>query len=288
MIALLGGTGYIGRAFQSHLSRKDLEFEVVSRKWLDYTRVEFLREYLRERHPRFVILTAGYTGRPNVDGCETNKAECLAANTLLPCVVRAACQDAGIPWGYVASGCIYSGCRPDGQGFTETDPPNFTFRQGRCSFYSGTKALAEELLDEAEQCYLWRLRMPFDHIDSPRNYLTKLLRYERLLDTTNSLSHLTEYVEACVACLQSDLPFGTYNLTNPGQVTTREVAKMIRQAGVTRKIFNFFESEEQFLAQAAVAPRSSCILDSSKALRAGLRLRHVQDSLSRALRHWEG
>lgn len=286
MIALLGGTGYIGSAFQSHLGRKGLEFEVVSRRWLDYNGVEILREYFRARHPRFVILAAGYTGRPNVDGCEANKAECLAANALLPSVVRAACEDAGIPWGYVASGCIYSGCRPDGQGFRETDPPNFSFRHGPCSFYSGTKALAEELLEGAQQCYLWRMRMPFEHTDSPRNYLSKLLRYERLLDVTNSLTHLPEYVEACVDCQQNELPFGTYNLTNPGQVTTREVVEMIRQAGLTKKNFTYFESEEQFLRQAARAPRSSCILDSSKALRAGLRLRPIHDSLEWALRHW--
>jgi hypothetical protein len=128
--------------------------------------------------------------------------------------------------------------------------------------------------------------LTFARVDSPRNYLSKLLRYERLLDVTNSLSHLPEYVEACIDCRHGELPFGTYNLTNPGQIITREVVQTIRQAGLTKKTFSYFESEEQFLRNAARAPRSSCILDSSKALRAGLRLRPLHDSLKWALRHW--
>jgi hypothetical protein len=115
--------------------------------------------------------------------------------------------------------------------------------------------MAEELLEGAERCYLWRLRMPFQHVDSPRNYLSKLLRYERLLEVTNSLSNLDEYVAACLDCWRRELPYGTYNLTNPGSVTTREVVAMIRQAGLTKKSIQYFESEEEFLRTAARAPR---------------------------------
>jgi hypothetical protein len=48
-------------------------------------------------------------------------------------------------WKSGSSGCIYTGSRPDGSGFTEENPPNFNFRQNNCSFYSGTKALAPGL-----------------------------------------------------------------------------------------------------------------------------------------------
>jgi hypothetical protein len=87
-----------------------------------------------------------------------------------------------VPWGHVSSGCIYTGSRPDGRGFTETDTPNFTFRTNNCSFYSGTKALGEEVLAGKPNVYIWRLRIPFDHVDNPRNFLTKLIRYQRLLE----------------------------------------------------------------------------------------------------------
>jgi hypothetical protein len=75
------------------------------------------------------------------DACETNKADCLEANSVLPGRIAEACAVAGVPWGHVSSGCIYDGPGGGGAGFREEDPPNFTFHSGRCSFYSGTKAL---------------------------------------------------------------------------------------------------------------------------------------------------
>ncbi len=125
----------------------------------------------------------------------------------------------------------------DGRGFTEEDPPNFSFRQDNCSFYSGTKALGEEVLADAEQCYIWRLRIPFSHVDSPRNYLSKVMRYDTLLEAENSLSNLPEFVAAAIDCFEKQIPFGTYNLTNPGSVTTSEVVELIQKSGLTDRPF---------------------------------------------------
>jgi hypothetical protein len=98
--------------------------------------------------------------------------------------------------------------------FTEEDAPNFTFRQNNCSFYSGTKALGEEVLAPYPNVYIWRVRIPFDQFDHPRNYLTKLMRYNRLLDARNSISELREFVDASVRCWERRIPFGVYNMTN--------------------------------------------------------------------------
>ena len=65
--------------------------------------------------------------KPNVDACEVHKAECLAGNAVLPGTIAQACEAANVPWGHVSSGCIYTGSRPDGSGFTEEDAPNFSF-----------------------------------------------------------------------------------------------------------------------------------------------------------------
>jgi dTDP-4-dehydrorhamnose reductase len=83
---------------------------------------------------------------PNVDACESAKYESLHGNAVLPGIIREVCEDLKIPWGHVSSGCIYSGRRADGEGWTEDDEPNFSFRSPPCSFYSGTKALGEEVL----------------------------------------------------------------------------------------------------------------------------------------------
>ena len=155
---------------------------------------------------------------------------------------RRGLRDDQYPWGQVSSGCIYTGAREDGSEFTEEDTPNFTFRQNNCSFYSGTKALGEEILSETKKCYIWRLRIPFNHDDNPRNYLSKLMRYDNLLEATNSISQLDEFVAATFACWEKQIPFGTYNVTNPGYVTT-EVAKLINESGVCTSISVFLRTK---------------------------------------------
>jgi dTDP-4-dehydrorhamnose reductase len=287
MIYLLGGSGYVGQAYQALLTRKGLPFRNLRRADLDYTNGETLRAALLRDRPEFLINAAGYTGKPNVDACELHRHECLFGNAVLPGIIADACAAAGVPWGHVSSGCIYTGARPDGRGFTEDDTPNFTFRTNNCSFYSGTKALGEEVLAGKPNLFLWRLRIPFDNVDNPRNYLTKLLRYPRLLEATNSISQLEEFCAATFACWEKRVPFGIYNVTNPGHVTTREVVDLIRQSGVSRKEFSFFSNEDEFMQLAAKTPRSNCIMDSSKLTRAGIELTAVHAAVARDLARWK-
>lgn len=286
MILLLGGSGYVGSAYQALLTRKGVPFHNLRRAEFDYANEGALTELLRRERPEFLINAAGYTGKPNVDACELHKHECLFGNAVLPGVIANACAAAGVPWGHVSSGCIYTGARADGAGFTEEDTPNFTFRTNNCSFYSGSKALGEEVLAGKPDVYIWRLRIPFNEVDSPRNYLTKLMRYDTLLEATNSISQLDEFVAATVACWEKRVPFGTYNVTNPGHVTTHEVVELIRRSGVSTKQFKFFRDESEFMSKAARTPRSNCVMDSTKLARAGVHMTEVHDAIERALRDW--
>lgn len=303
MVIILGSTGYVGQAYARLLTSKNIRFLGVSRKDLDYTNVASLAKFLRETKPEFLINAAGYTGKPNVDACETDKTNCLAGNAVLPGAIREACADTGTPWGHVSSGCIFTGHRPDGRGFSETDAPNFSFRQNNCSFYSGTKALGEETLGYGEapgadmpawrfksgtpDAYIWRLRIPFDGVDNPRNYLTKLMRYDSLLEATNSLSQLDEFVRASYECREKRVPFGIYNVTNPGAVTTREIVDLILKSGVCAKDYKFFENEEEFMKLAAKTPRSNCTLDTTKLQSVGIRMSEVHEAVETALRNWK-
>jgi dTDP-4-dehydrorhamnose reductase len=287
MIYLLGGSGYVGHAYQALLARKNIPFRNLRRADLDYSDRAKLTAALKQERPEFLINAAGYTGKPNVDACELHRHECLAGNAVLPGVVADACADAGVPWGHVSSGCIFSGSRPDGGGFTEKDEPNFTFRTNHCSFYSGTKALGEEVLAGKPDVFIWRLRIPFNQVDNPRNYLSKLMRYQRLLEATNSISQLEEFCAATFACWEKRVPFGTYNVTNPGKVTTHEVVELIQKSGVCRKDFVFFRDEDEFMHVAAKTPRSNCVMDSAKLAATGIKLTEVHEAVARDLRNWQ-
>ncbi len=288
MIALLGSSGFVGTQFQSVLNQYGLAWTAVKSNVVNLQDVVKVTQCLEDINADYVINCAGYTGKPNVDACELHKRECLAGNALLPAVLSEVTHAMNIPWGHVSSGCIFTGRNKDGKGFTERDAPNFSFRQNNCSFYSGTKALGEEVIAGSNNCYVWRLRIPFNNTANPRNYIQKLIAYERLLEAENSLSCLDEFVKACVDCFQLKLPFGTYNLTNPGSVWTSDVCKLISKHKLADKQFQFFRDEVDFMEMAAKTPRSNCVLDSSKATKAGLKLTPVIESLENAMQHWNG
>jgi dTDP-4-dehydrorhamnose reductase len=313
MIVLLGATGYVGQAFVRELKRRGAPFQALSRRQLDYTRFEVLLQFLRETKPAFVVNAAGYTGKPNVDACETARAETLQGNALLPQTIGQACAATGTPWGHVSSGCIYTGAwiagagprrvekdltRPELrtlvekqpgsiQGFVETDEPNFSFRQPPCSFYSGTKALAEEAIAGLGQNYIWRLRIPFDEFDNARNYLSKVQRYAKVYENVNSLSHRGDFVRACLDTWERRVPFGIYNVTNPGFVTTRQVVEQIECVLKPKRVFEFWASDEDFYKVAAKTPRSNCVLDVTKLLGTGVKMRPVSEALEESLQTWK-
>lgn len=312
MILLLGGTGYIGQAFNAELERRKRPFVSLSRRELDYTRFDLLLDFLKAKRPEFVVNAAGYTGKPNVDACESAKADTLAGNTLLPQTIAHSCSALKIPWGHVSSGCIYAGAKiksgtqsrvekdmtkpamrallesspAEILGFTELDTPNFTFRDGPCSFYSGTKALGEEAVAGIGQSYIWRLRIPFDEFDNGRNYLSKVQRYTKAYDNVNSISHRADYVSACLDLWEKRAPFGIYNVTNPGFVTTRQVIAVIEKVLKPKKRFEFWAGDEEFYKIAAKTPRSNCVMDVSKLLATGVKIRPVGEALQHALQNW--
>jgi len=113
------------------------------------------------------------------------------------------------------------------------------------------------------------------------------MRYPRLLAATNSISQLDEFCAATLACWEKHVPFGTYNVTNPGAITTHEVVALIEKSGVHPKKYEFFPSEADFMKVAAKTPRSNCVMDSSKLASAGIRLTEVHAAVESALRNWK-
>jgi dTDP-4-dehydrorhamnose reductase len=312
MVVLLGGSGYIGQAFAAALAAAKTPFAAPRRAELDYTRFEVLTDWLRRTKPEFLINAAGFTGRPNVDACEKNRADTLEGNAVFPAMAGHVCANLGIPFGHVSSGCIYTGAKiagPGGprverdlmtpelrelpranpgaiQGFTEEDEPNFTFRRPPCSFYSGSKALGEEALRGVGRHFIWRLRIPFDHLDNPRNYLSKLQNYPKVYENVNSLSNRGDFAAACLDLWRRRAPWGVYNVTNPGFVTSRQVVGLIQEILRPARGFDFWADDAEFYRIAAKTPRSNCALDVSKLLAAGVKMRRVEEALRDSLARW--
>lgn len=287
MIVLLGSTGYVGSAIARRLRQLDASFCAPTHGELDLTSKDAVAAWFADINPEFVINAVGFTGRPNIDGTEVEKWRCLQANTVVPGVLADVLGSKGVRWGHISSGCIFNGAHPDGSGFTEDDEPGFAISDPRAGWYAQTKWMAERLLRDVPGVIIWRLRIPFDHVDNERNYLTKLMKYDRLLEVRNSISQLEEFAAAAVRSLQERIPDGVYNATNPGSILTSEVAEALRKHGICGKKFRYFNGEEDFLSSPGRVYRASCVLDPGKLAAHGIRMLEVHESLERTLLAWK-
>jgi len=285
MYVVLGKNGYIAQAIIKELNSRNLHYLALSRSDVDYTDFTTFSSYARINYNSYstpfknaiIINCAGYIGKPNVDACESNKGETIMGNVVFPTNLANFCSSNYATLVQISSGCIYNGYEKD---FTEKDKPNFTFNNG--SFYSGTKALCEKMIMRHNpRSYIFRLRIPFDEFENPRNYLTKLLKYDTLVDVKNSLSHRGDFAKYTIDLLEQKVPHGIYNITNKGSVATRDVIELIKKHKLSNKVFKFFNNLDSF-SKEVVAPRSNCVLDTSK-IEKYLKIRSVKDALEESL-----
>jgi 3,5-epimerase/4-reductase len=145
-----------------------------------------------------------------------------------------------------------------GIGFTETDPANFSG-----SYYSYVKAHAERMLVSAYESntLILRLRMPVSDDLNARSFVTKITKYERVVDIPNSNSLLTDLLP-CSIKLAEEKVTGVYNFTNPGAISHNEVLSLYKQYVDPSFSWKNFSLEEQ--AKVIKAGRSNCELDTTK------------------------
>ena len=256
MITLIGH-GYIGTYIHN-----ELLFENLEHNWISHTDSI-------PTNTDYIINCAGYTGVPNVDACEHNKQKTIQGNVLFPLNLE---RTTNVPIMHLSSGCVYTGYK-DG-GWLETDTPNFNF--DNASFYSASKTLAQELLTPyMNKSYLMRLRMPFCAENNPKSLLTKLKKYDKLVDKENSISCVYDIAKVAIVFYRQRPDYGIYNLCNTGSTTTKRIADKL---GLNKQWF----TEEEF-RNSVIAPRSNCVLNTEK-LEAIYKIRPTEEALDYCIR----
>lgn len=283
-ILILGSHGFLGQNFLRFLNLKKYEIQELNRKDCNFLNKDQLFKSIKAINPLYIINCAGYTGKPNVDACEINKEACWQGNVTLVKYLSDICYTLNTRYVQVGSGCIYAGSKNE-NGFTEEDEPNFSFDHQPCSYYSGTKAIMEDLLKSDSNVYICRLRIPFNNIAHPKNYITKLINYNKLLNAKNSLTNIDDFLNACLYLLQNNTDTGIYNITNTGFIDTKEVTRLISKYIIEKK-FEFFKNEDEFYSTAAKTPRSNCILDNSKLIKTGFKIDTIQDSILKSIKNY--
>lgn len=261
---ILGG-GYLG-----HRLVYSLPDSVLSK-----VRIKNYGDVLKEIemfNPEVVINCIGKTGRPNIDWCEDsdfNKEVTRFSNVEVPQFIHVACGVSGKRMVHISSGCIYEGDN-NGRGFSETDTPNFT-----ASFYSETKADVEEVLEIGSVLQL-RIRMPLDLKPFERNLLDKLLGYQRVVETPNSITVVPDFLQIARQLIEMEVT-GIYNVVNKGAITHREILAIYEELTGVKLDKEFIPPEE--LDQITRARRSNCVLSTKKLESLGIQVRPVREAV---------
>ena len=278
--ALLLGGGFVGKNMAAKL--KSLgnvkTVDMVRREFLDYTQPEKLREYLEKGKPDYLINAAGYTGSPNVEGCETNWQDCYYWNVVVPVRIAKICKEMQIPFINIGSGCIY-----DSQDkiYSEYDMPNFGIFSNRSSFYSKTKHLCEEKLEDYP-VYTFRIRIPYNDSCASKNYLYKLLKYDNLISMKNSITSmnlLSEFTDFFIN-LKEKPRYGVYNVVNNGIVRGADVIELMREQGLENKNWKILSYEQMNFK----VNRSNCMLSPMKIESLGYTPKNVIEDLKENIR----
>jgi dTDP-4-dehydrorhamnose reductase len=274
---LLLGKGYIGENLNEHfISKSDIKSNIYSKKDLNYLDFNTLNKYLQKNQSiriDYIINCAGYTGRPNVEGCENDKETCWKYNVKLPIILTEIASYWNIPIIHISSGCVYTGYEKD---YTEEDEPNFGIYNKESSFYSKTKHACELSLKNSNS-YIFRIRMPFSHKSSERNYIDKILKYDNLISYKNSLTNindLNEFIYKFIN-LKNKPEYGIYNVTNQGFTTAKEVVEILKKHKLENKNWKFLNQDELNFKVA----RSNCVLSTEKIKKLNLELPNIYSSI---------
>lgn len=277
MKILILGKGYIGNYLA--ITETDINHEIIhiSKSDLNYEDPNIFKDFLEKESNKFdwIINCSGYTGKPNVEACESNKEICYHYNVTVPLYITKVANSFRIPIIHIGSGCIYDGYSQD---YTEEDLPNFGADSQFSSFYSKTKDTFEKLSQHLER-YIFRIRIPFNGIPEPKNYIWKLLHYDNLISEPNSVTNIDDLRTFLYKFIEIKRPFGIYNVTNKGSIEAKEVVEILKSYGLDNPKWNFVSVKD---ANFKIG-RSNCILDTSKIENMAIELPDVKESFKKSI-----
>jgi dTDP-4-dehydrorhamnose reductase len=126
-----------------------------------------------------------------------------------------------------------------GVGFTEDDTANF-----EASWYSKTKGMVEQMLQVYSSTLILRVRMPISDDLSPRNFITKIVKYDRVVNVPNSMTVLHELLPASLVMAEKKLS-GVYNFCNPGVISHNEMLDLYKKYIDDTYTYTNFSLEDQ-------------------------------------------
>jgi dTDP-4-dehydrorhamnose reductase len=262
MKTLIFGQGWLGRRLHAELPGSLLSGARIDDP-LD------VRSVLDNHEPDTVINCAGKSGHPNVDWCEDHPLQVARSNTIGPLVLAQECAYIGARLIHLGSGCIFQG---EGAGeASHAAPP---------SVYARSKYAADLALMHLPNVAIVRLRMPFDGVPHPRNLITKLAAYRRVINEPNSLTCVTDFVHVIRELVMRPAATGIFHAVNPGTMHHAVLLELYREiVDPSHGAVEWITTAELYSSGLAKAPRSNAVIANTRLPALGIYMRPVMEAL---------
>ena len=286
-ILIYGGKGWIGNQFVNILKNKNVKFQLSSIK-VDLDMKNALINEIENYKPTHIISFIGRThGKigdkyySTIDYLEQpgKLVENLRDNNLGPKLLAQICDEKNIHFTYMGTGCIFNYKENDkNYKFKEEDDANFFG-----SSYSIVKGYTDKEMRNYKNTLNLRIRMPITDIDNPRNFITKITKYEKICSISNSMSVLPDLIPLIYELMIAKKT-GTLNFTNPGVISHNEILEMYKEFVDPNFTWKNFTIEEQNTILASA--RSNNQLDTSKLKSLFPNVKNIKESVRDILKKY--
>jgi len=266
---IYGAQGWIGSQLITLLNNYSNIETIVGKVRVD-NHIELLHE-INSVYPTHIICLIGRThgvidGKiyPTIDYLEQKGklVENVRDNLYSPLTLAIICQERGIHFTHLGTGCIFNNFNPitnqlEEPSFTEESLPNFFG-----SSYSIIKGFTDRIMHLfANTCLNLRIRMPITNENNPRNFITKITTCKKICSIPNSITVLPEMFPIMIDLIINK-QVGTINMTNPGTISHNEILTMYKEIVDPTFTWENFSIEEQ--NKILASGRSNDSLDTSK------------------------
>ena len=292
-LLIYGANGWIGQQFCDVISKytvsnpdTDIEYLIGSSRANDE---EGLFEELKKINPSHVISFIGRThGKigqkeyTTIDYLEQpgKLYENIRDNLYSPFLLSFLCSKLNIHYTYLGTGCIFKFdethlCDQE-NGFTEESAPNFFG-----SSYSIVKGFTDKIMRLFKSNVLnLRIRMPITGDENGRNFITKIVRYDKICSIPNSMSVLPVLLPKVIDLMKQNVT-GTINFTNPGLISHNEILTMYKEIVDETFSWKNFSQEEQ--RKILDSDRSNNYLDTSRLEQIFPDIPNIKDAVRKCL-----
>lgn len=289
-VLIYGHKGWIGNQFIDIMKKLSVNFCKGESRVDDIKDVEKEVDVYKPTHIiSFIGRTHGTIGEKKyttIDYLEQEGKlyENVRDNLFSPFVLAELCRRKNIHYSYLGTGCIfkYDEEHPFGEeinGFTENSTPNFFG-----SSYSIVKGFTDKMMKLYENNVLnLRIRMPITQEENPRNFITKILNYEKICSIPNSMTVLPELLPYVIDMMKNGIT-GTINLTNPGLISHNDILEMYKEIIDPTFTWKNFTQEEQ--RKILAADRSNNFLDTTRLTTLYPEIKNIKDSVMECIQQY--